>query len=282
MFQGYEYSRNYSYSCQRLIIRMLSDSIIWKSDKSCAFRVLRLGNRLSAIHYVNAWVCENQFAHMAVDHTLPALKPVGFESYPLNRFKTHLMKLNSKISPILAAIALGSGAEAASVIGVINFSSGPGGGVILQDSAGNATTDLTAATGVKEWLLPEVDATSGSFISVPDGQSVSMSQPWVFAPSTPMTPLWTIAGFGDFTFNVSSTTITLQDNIFLQISATGTLTGTNFDATPATWLFTTQGGPSDGKFSWSSETAAVPETSSPALLGAALLGACFMRRRKLT
>lgn len=191
------------------------------------------------------------------------------------------MKPNSKIPPILAAIALGSVAQAASVVGVINFSSGPGGGVILQDSAGNATTDLAAATGVKEWLLPEVDATSGSFISVPDGQSVSFSQPWIFDPSTPTTPLWTIVGFGDFTFNLSSTTIVVRNSGLLIISATATLTGANFDATPATWLFSTSGGPSEGKFSWSSETAAVPEASSSALLGAALLGLCFLRCRNL-
>lgn len=192
------------------------------------------------------------------------------------------MKLSSKISLLLVAFAFGSVAQAASVIGLINFTSGPGGGIILQDSAGNSTTDLTAAVGVKEWLSPEVDATSDSFTSVPDGQSVLFSQPWIFDPSTPINPLWTITGSGDFTFTIASTMIELRTSQVLLISATGTLTGTNFDATPATWLFATQGGPSEGKFSWSSETAAVPEPGSPALIGAALLGACFLRRKNLT
>ncbi len=231
---------------------------------------------------MNAKVFENYSAFLYGYSTLPIVSTVHFDSFPLKRFKTLRMKLNPKIPPIFAAIALGSGAQAASVIGVINFSSGPGGGVILQDSGGNATTNLAAATGVKEWVSTEVDTTSGAFISVPDGQSVSLSQPWVFDPSTPTNIFWTIPGFGDFTLSLTSTTVEFRNSSFLFISATGTLTGTNFDATPATWLFSTQGGSSDGKFSWSSETNAIPETSSSLLLGAALLGVCFRRSRKLT
>ena len=189
------------------------------------------------------------------------------------------MKLISKIWSAFTVVALGSGAQAASIIGVINFSSGDGGGVVLQDSAGNVTTDLAAATGVKEWLVPEVDSKSGSFLSVPEGQSVSFSQPWVFNPSTPMTPLWS---FGDFTFNLSSIDFRLQNSSTLSIKASGTFTSTTpgLDPTPADWFFTTQSPATDGKFSWSAS--AVPETGTSALLGAALLGVCFLRRRKLT
>ena len=56
----------------------------------------------------------------------------------------------------LAALVLGSAAQAAAVIGSINFSSGPGGGVVLQDSDGFATTSIPDATGVQSWLLPQV------------------------------------------------------------------------------------------------------------------------------
>jgi len=189
------------------------------------------------------------------------------------------MKLKSNIGITLAVVAFASGAHAASVIGSINFSSGPGGGVILQDSAGNVTTDLALAAGIKEWQLAEVETSSGSFISVADGESVVFSQPWVFDPSSPMNPLWSIEGFGDFTFNLFSTTIELRNSNFLLISGTGIITSSNFDATPATWFFSTQSGATDGKFSWSSTTQAVPETGVPALLGAALLAGCFLRRR---
>jgi hypothetical protein len=192
------------------------------------------------------------------------------------------MKLKTKIGITLAIISLASGVQAASVIGSINFSSGPGGGVILQDSAGNVTTNLALAFGIKEWQLPKVEVSSGSFMSVPNGESVVFSQPWVFDPSTPMTPLWSIPGFGDFTFSLASSTIEFRDSNFLLISGSGTITGSNFEATPATWTFSTQGVATEGKFSWSSTTQAVPESGVSALLATAMLGLCLLRRRNAT
>lgn len=196
-----------------------------------------------------------------------------------NTCKTQQMKLASKLESALAAVVLSSASQAASIDGSINFSSGAGGGIILQDSFGNITTNLAAAAGIQSWLFPEVDTRTGSFISVPEGQAVSFSQPWVFAPSTPMTPLWTIVGFGDFTFNLSSSTIAFQDESILLIEGTGILTGTNYDATPGTWYFSTQWVATESKFSWSSSTTAVPETGTPALLSGVLLWICFLRRR---
>ena len=189
------------------------------------------------------------------------------------------MKLTSKIGSAFAAVALGSSAHSATIIGSINFSSGANGGIILQDSAGNITTNPAMAVGVQSWLFPKVDTRSGSFISVPNGQSVAFSQPWIFTPSTPMSPLWTIVGFGDFTFNLASSTIARQDNDFLLIEGTGTLTGTDFEPTPGKWFFSTQGVATESKFSWSSSTTAVPEGGTAALLGAAMLTVCFLRRR---
>ena len=191
------------------------------------------------------------------------------------------MKLTFKIGLAFAAVALGSTAQSATIIGTINFSSGPDGGIILQDSVGNITTNPATAAGVQTWRFPKVDTRSGSFISVPNGQSVSFSQPWIFSPSTPMTPLWTIVGVGNFTFNLVSSTIVQQDSDFLLIEGIGTLTGTDFDATPGTWFFSTQGVATDSKFSWSSTTTAVPEVETAALLGGALLSVCFLRRRHL-
>jgi hypothetical protein len=88
------------------------------------------------------------------------------------------------------AIALGSAARAASFTGVINFSSDAGGGVELQNAGGIFTTDILEAAGIQSWLfLPQVDTRSGTFISVTEGQSVSMQLPWIFTPSTPVSPL---------------------------------------------------------------------------------------------
>ena len=189
------------------------------------------------------------------------------------------MKHISKIGPAFAAVAFGSIAHSATVIGSVNFSSGANGGIILQDVNGNITENLAAARGVQTWLFSKVDTRSGSFISVPNGQSVAFSQPWIFTPATPLTPLWTIVGFGNFTFNLAASTIALQDNDFLLIEGTGTLTGDDFEPTPAKWFFSTLGVATESKFSWSSSITAVPEGGTAALLSGAILTICFLRRR---
>ena len=191
------------------------------------------------------------------------------------------MKLASPPRMALVALfAFTSAAHAGLINGSINFSSGAGGGIVLQDSAGNATNNLAAATGVQSWLFAEVELGSGSFASVPDGAAVTFSQPWVFNPSTPKTPLWSIAGPDNFTFNLTSSTIAFQNGSFLAIKGTGTLTGTGYSATPGTWFFTTKGVAAEGKFSWSSSTVAVPDGGTTlALLGGSLLGLCGLRRK---
>lgn len=188
------------------------------------------------------------------------------------------MNQTSIIGFAIAAMTLGCAAQAATIIGSISFSSGPNGGVVLQDSGAIVTTNVLNAAGIQSWLFPQVDLRSDSFVSVSSGQAVSFPQAWVFNPSTPSNPLWTIEGPDNFAFNLFDATIVLQ-NEFLLIAGTGTLTGTGFTATPATWFFSTRGTATDGKFGWSSTTTAVPELGVPALLGAALLGGCFLRRR---
>ncbi len=190
---------------------------------------------------------------------------------------------------LVALFAFTSAAPAAFINGSINFSSGAGGGIIFQDSAGNLTTDLAAATGIQSWLLSEVEEGSGSFDIVPDGSAVVFSQPWVFNPSTSKTPLWTIVGPDNFSFNLLSSTIAFQNGSFLAIKGTGTLTGTNFEDTSGTWLFTTQGAAAESKFSWSSAAVSLGTTpfSNPvadggttlALLFGSLLGLCALHRK---
>lgn len=192
------------------------------------------------------------------------------------------MKLTPKISAFVATLVCTSAAQAVFISGSINFSSGAGGGIVFQDSLGNVTTNIGAATGIKSWLLSEVEEGSGSFDVVPDGSAVSFAQPWIFNPSTSATPLWTIAGPENFSFNLTSSNIAFQNGSFLAIAGTGTLTGTGFDPTPGTWNFTTQGVAADSKFSWSSSTvaAAVPDGgTSIVLLGGSLLGLYGLRRK---
>lgn len=191
------------------------------------------------------------------------------------------MKLASPPRMALAAlIAFTSAAHAGLINGSINFSSGAGGGIVLQDSAGNVTTNLLDVKGIQSWLLAEVEEGTGSFDGVPDGAAVLFSQPWVFNPSTPKTPLWSIAGPDNFTFNLINSTVVFQSASFLAVKGTGTLTGTGYSATPGTWTFTTQGVQAAGLFSWSSATKAVPDAGTTlALLGGSLLGLCGLRRK---
>ena len=193
------------------------------------------------------------------------------------------MKLASPPRMALVALfAFTSAAHAGLINGSINFSSGAGGGIVLQDSAGNVTTNLLAVKGIQSWLFAEVEEGTGSFDSVPDGTAVLFSQPWVFNPSTPKTPLWSIAGPENFTFNLTNSTVVFQSASFLAVKGTGTLTGTGYSTTPGTWYFTTQGVAAEGKFSWSSSTVAVPDGGTTlALLGGSLLGLCGLRRKLL-
>lgn len=205
-----------------------------------------------------------------IQHHFTKLEPNSYNTF---------MKQRSIVATALAAIALGSSVQAASVTGSINFSSGAGGGVILQNAGGMATTNISEAIAIQLWLLAQVDGRDGSFISVTGGDPVSMPSTWIFSPSTPLSPLWTIPGQDNFAFHLATATVELQQAGVLLISGTGTLTGAGFDDTPASWLFSTQGVAVDGKFSWSSSTTAIPEFGSTALFSAALLGTCLLRRR---
>jgi hypothetical protein len=190
--------------------------------------------------------------------------------------KTIIMKLTSPPAMcLIALIALTSAMQAGYITGSINFSSSPDGGIILQDSGENVTTNLAAAAGIKEWSLTEVEEGSGSFDTVVNGTAVSFLQPWLFDPLASTTPLWKIAGPEEFTFNLTSSATVYQSPYFLAIRGTGMLTGNGFEDTPATWWFTTQGVAAENKFSWSSSTVAVgvPDGGSTIiLLGGSLLG----------
>lgn len=184
---------------------------------------------------------------------------------------------------VIALLAITSATRAEFISGSINFSSAPGGGIVFQDSAGNVTTNLAAATGIRSWSLAEVEEGSGSFNAVTNGSAVTFSQPWVFNPSTATFPLWTIAGPENFTFNLTSTTVAFQNSFCLAIIGTGTLTGNGFNDTPAKWMFTTQGVAVDHRFNWSACTHAVPDGSMTlALLSGSLLGLYGLRSKSGT
>lgn len=194
-------------------------------------------------------------------------------------------KIMKPVSPhrmaLVASFALTLAAPAASVIGSVSFSTAPGGEIILQDLNGVVTTNLALATGIQSWTLAEVNSGSGTFSTV-GGSAVTFAQPWIFNPSTSESPLWTIAGPDNFSFDLVASSIGFQNGNFLVIEGTGTLKGTNFDPTPGTWSFQTQGGPGQSVFNFNSTTtaSAVPDGSTTlVLLSGSLLGLCGLRHK---
>src|SRR5688572_20030962 len=175
-----------------------------------------------------------------------------------------------KISILLLALASAASMTAAQITGALTI-------------AGGATLNgpINTATQVSTWVDPEVESRSGDFMSVAIGTDVTMTQPWIFAPSTATATLWTVGGF---TFNLSSSTVALQNTNFLIVSGVGSITHANFDATPGAWNFTTQSPDAMGVFSFSASTAANP-TGVPdggttvALLGLSLAGLAVARRK---
>lgn len=180
---------------------------------------------------------------------------------------------------LIALLALTLVSQAGYISGSVNFSSAYGGGIVLQDSAGNVTTNLATAAGIKEWTISEVEEGSGSFDAVTNGTSVSFLKPWLFDPLAPAAPLWKIDGPENFTFHLTSTTTIYKSPYFLAIRGNGLLSGDGYQDTPAEWWFTTQGVAAENKFTWSSTAISVPDGGSTViLLGGSLLGLFGFRR----
>ena len=208
-------------------------------------------------------------------------------------YMTFVRQIESmKILPRILLVVLASGwlsfgqhAQARQIQGQIDFN-----GVVTFN-----TLSLATATQVTTWNSSFVIPASqtGDFgpsaqfgTGVADFTNVTMTAPWTFNSGTPGTPLpgpalnslWSV---GVFTFNLTSSTVISQSSTFLDVTGVGTLTSTNsnLDPTPGTWSFTASRG--DGQtsntFGFQSETVAVPEANTIALLG--IGGACLITRR---
>ena len=122
------------------------------------------------------------------------------------------------------------------------------------------TTSLATATAVQTWrscngalgLLTVSDVT-GVYVAIPLGSNATMAVPWIFNPSAPTPPLWSVGGF---TFALTSDVVVLRTAMFLCIRGTGIVSGNGFDPTHAHWAFTTQsaGGRTETFFTLSADT----------------------------
>lgn len=190
--------------------------------------------------------------------------------------QSNTMKNLSKTILTVVAVGLVSSslfcqqAQATPITGELTF-----GGIVEFDSH-----NLSLAKQVSTWNLAIVTSDSGDFSSIPVLSSVTIA-PWIFNPSTPTIPLWSVGGFS---FDLTSSTIVTQTNFFLNVTGVGTLRGPGFDPTPGTWSFTVSNakGETHDAFGFQSDTAAglVPDGgTTAALLGLALAGIEVLRRR---
>ncbi len=182
-----------------------------------------------------------------------------------------------------AALTLGS-AQAVQITGDIDFA---GQAFFNTNSLATATqvVDFRSSGGAGN-SADVTDATGDFATTISTGDVASFPNLYQFNPSAPANPLWTVGGF---TFDLTSSTVVLQNSRFLVIEGVGILSGNGFDATVGTWAFTSQ--QSDGSnrdsFSFSANTTAAPGQvpdggSTVALLGAALLGVAALRRKIAT
>jgi hypothetical protein len=164
-------------------------------------------------------------------------------------------------------------ATATMINGAITFA----GGAIFD------TTSLATATRVNTFQDVTVMSRDGDFAGlVGVGDSVTMAQPWIFSPSTATPGLWSVDGFS---YDLTSSTVILQNSDFLLIQGTGILSGNGFDPTPGTWSFTSQSPDANGVFSFSASGDFQPVPDNGATL--TLLGGVFvclelLRRRFLS
>jgi hypothetical protein len=179
--------------------------------------------------------------------------------------------LSKSIVALIAAALLGSvlaatQAQAAMINGAITFA----GGVTLDKKLALATK-VTSFSNVK---VQRLDGDFTGFVAVLD--PTTMAATWKFNPSTPTPGLWSVGGF---TFDLSSSSVDLQNSKFLLISGVGTVTGNGFDATPGSWSFSTQGPKAGGIFSFSGSSQAPDGGTTVALFGIALAGVEIVRRK---
>ena len=147
-------------------------------------------------------------------------------------------------------------------------------------------TTLDDATKVLSWTSVNVTplgVTVGSALdtTINPGDSVTMTNAWSF--NSGVANLWTVGGF---TFDLGTSAVIFQSLDFLSVKGEGTLTGNNYDPTPGTWFFTSQGqGIGEGNFSFSATTragaASVPDAGASGLLfGSALAGLAWAKHRQ--
>ena len=194
----------------------------------------------------------------------------GYEEITENyTMKSHLL---GACCVCLFALGIVTSANAALVSGDISLTGG-----FTPVDASQLPINLGAATGIDFSTFATVDSATADFAGTA-GHNATMGD-FQFSPSlTPNpVPIWAVDGF---TFDMTSVSVVFQNNNFLLLSGSGTVSGNGFDATKGIWNFSGQTA-TQLTFSWSSSSATVvPVPAAAWLFGSGLLGLVGIARRK--
>lgn len=192
----------------------------------------------------------------------------------------------NKLTKIVAGIALcalSSAASAVSISGGIAFGAAPGaswlptGGTGIADATG--IDFIPAAAGALSGFSGQVTNTGAatSDYSGTLGTGVTFAD-FTFAPLTNPSSLWSFTSGGlNYSFDMTTVTIELQNAGAITLSGNGLANITGFDETNGTWRLSLDNVSS--VFSFSSTASVVPEPALVLLLSTGLIG--FGVARKL-
>jgi hypothetical protein len=161
---------------------------------------------------------------------------------------TYLARL---VPLLLGSMALT--AHATPIVGEIEIQAGS---VMLTPNQLGAVNTVGPSTN---GLVASVSGAGTSYPVSLDGDQVAYTSFTVTLGPQAVLPLWTLSGNGyTYSFDLASITSIVQTSTSLTIDGTGSLISTDPDdtgPTPGTWSYDINGGPTDGVFSFESNTA---------------------------
>ena len=192
------------------------------------------------------------------------------------------------LGAVALVAGLASSASAAYIQGNIRF-----GALTEVALTGGIEGDISDATGLDftAGYNATITGASGNFAQELTNSLLLPPLPFAVATFSDFTfsplplggaPVWTVKS-GNFSFDLTSVNVVRDlDKGFLSLYGLGVVSSTisGLDATPGDFRFTLNGRKEDTTFSWSSDSAAIPEGGAAiALLGLSLLGLEGARRR---
>ncbi len=193
------------------------------------------------------------------------------------------MKKTFLKSLALSAIGLLCVAGSALALPMLNGGIGMTGSFIPVDNEG-LQVPIFDSTGVSfDGSSFLVTTATGDYASL--AGKTGIINDFIFVPSSPITPLWSIDGISFAMTSIAYDKRALPNNSYnIEIFGAGIVTAAGFEDTPGFWSFTGQGA-DNANFSWSassgSSSAPVPEPATMFLLGTGMIGFVTARRRKM-